>query len=371
MRQNLSSLKSVGLVLSTTVGAGIFALPYIFKEAGWVTGFFYLLIFSFVVAAAHFIYFKVLAKLETQDRLLGLVKKYFGAGAFGAAFFSIIGGLVLSLVVYLILGSHFFRLIFPSLGIWTGAIIFWVLSSIPLFFKPKRFLLTELLGGVALVGLIVFLFLSAWPGEGNLSPKVFDFKNILWPFGAILFSLAGWTAVEPIFERAKKLKEGVRGKFRDFAIGAFGSALIYLLFVLLIFVSAKEITPDAISGLGNWERTKIAILGIFGLFAIWTSYLPIATEIKNLIEKDLKWKKSLGEGAVIAAPILLLAAGLNDFLEVVGLVGGVFLALQYLFIVLIGQRVLRFKFWGGLLTTVLSVIFGAAAVYEVYYFVIR
>ena len=366
-----NSLKSIGLVLSTTVGAGIFALPYVFKEAGWVTGFFYLFIFSFLVAAAHFIYFRVLDKLETKERLLGLVRRYLGRGSFELAFFAVIGGLVLSLVAYLILGSHFLKLVFPGMGEWMGVIIFWILGSVPLFFKKKRFLLTELLGGLVLVGSIAFIFWSVWPINGSLSAKVFDLENLFLPFGVVLFSLAGWTAVEPIFESRKRSGAGLKHGFRDFSAGALLSALIYLIFVLAIFASAEEIAPDTVSGLGNWERWKLMVLGIFGLFALWTSYLPIATEVKNLMEKDLKWKKSWGETLVIAAPILLVAVGLNNFLSVVGLVGGVFLALQYLFIVMMGQRVLKLGFWGMALTVVLDVVFAAAAVYEIYYFVIR
>lgn len=371
MNKISSSVKAIGLVLSTTVGAGIFALPFVFYKAGWVTGFFYLVVGSLLVAAAHFIYLKVLYKLETKERLLGLTRRYLGQSGFSLAFLSVVGGLVLSLVAYLILGGHFMKLVFPSVGEWTGTIIFWVLGSLPLFLNPKRFLTVELLGGVALVGLILFMFVSGWPIEAGVTVKTFDWDNLFLPFGVTLFALAGWTAVEPVFESRKKSGEGLRGGFRNFSIGAFGSALVYLIFVLTILASAKEITGDAVSGLVGWEKWKLATLGIFGLFATWTSYLPIATEVKNLAEKDLKWKKYLSEGVVIGLPVLLVAAGLNNFLGVVGLVGGVFLALQYLFIVLVGQRVLKLKSWGLALTVILSLVFGAAAVYEVYYFVIK
>ncbi|MEK7137871.1 MAG: aromatic amino acid transport family protein [Patescibacteria group bacterium] len=360
-----NSLKSIGLVVSATVGAGIFALPYVFYRVGWATSFFYLIGLSFLVASAHFIYWRVLKKLETKERLLGLVRRYLGRGSFELAFFAIIGGLILSLVAYLILGSHFLSLVFPSLGMWTGVIIFWVLSSLPLFLNPRRFVTAELLGGVAVIGLVAFIFSSAWPIDGALSLKAFDYKNLILPFGVILFALAGWTAVEPIFESEKKSGGENRGRFRDFSVGALGSALLYLMFVLAIFASAEKIAPDTISGLGNWERWKLALLGIFGLFALWTSYLPIATEVKNLVEKDLKWKKSWGEALVIGAPIFLVAAGLNNFLSVVGLVGGVFLALQYLFIVMVGQKVLKFGFWGTVLAVGLDVVFASAAVYQV------
>lgn len=366
-----SSLKTIGFTLATTVGAGIFALPYIFQQAGWATGFFYLLIFSFLVAAAHFIYLRVLNKTEAKDRLLGFAKKHLGRGGFGLAFFAVVGGLILSLVAYLILGSHFLKLIFPGMGEWVGVIVFWVLGSAPLSFKPKRFLLVELLGGLALAGLIIFILLSVWPVEVSLSAKVFDPGNLFLPFGVVLFSLAGWTAVEPVFESRKKSGDVLRHGFRDFSIGALLSSLIYLVFVLVIFSSAEELTPDTVSGLGNWARWRMVVLGAFGLFTLWTSYLPIATEVKNLFERDLKWRKAVGEGVVIALPILLVAAGLNNFLGVVGLVGGVFLALQYLLIVAVGQKILKFGFWGMLLAIILDVVFAAAAVYEIYHFVVK
>ena len=98
---------SAGILAATTLGAGIFALPYIFKESGWLTGLFYLAALSGIVIFTHFLYWQTFAKVGEKKRLLGLTEKYLGNAAGLFAFVVIVAGLILTLVVYLILASHF------------------------------------------------------------------------------------------------------------------------------------------------------------------------------------------------------------------------------------------------------------------------
>lgn len=88
-----SFVKEAGLAAAATIGAGVFALPYVFLAAGWFTGLFYLLIFSAIVVSAHALYFRVLEKVKERNRLLGLSRGYLGRLGFGVGLFVILGGL--------------------------------------------------------------------------------------------------------------------------------------------------------------------------------------------------------------------------------------------------------------------------------------
>ncbi len=372
MKKN-SFLSEIGLIFSTTLGAGFFALPFVFLKAGWVLGLIYLLFFSVLITAVHVLYFRVLTETSNGKRLLGLIKEKLGRRSFGVAIFTVLGGLTLALTAYLILGSRFLELIFPSLGFGWALIIFWILGSAPLFLSLKKIIGVELLGGLMMVGIIVYVFLSEWPLEAIRSIPVLSLENIFLPFGVILFSLAGWTAIEPIYENYRGRSTGISFKNRifQFGLGTFASALVYLFFVLAILSGAKEVTPDTVSGLGNWPDLKIKILGALGILALLTSYWPIAREIENLTVKDLKWKKTLSWMLVIFVPLFLVVLGFRNFLTAVSLVGGVFLATQYFFLVRLGIKTLRvqgFKKFGLYLA---GLIFVLGAIYEIYYFILK
>ena len=369
MTERGSTIRSIGLISATTIGAGIFALPYVFFKAGWLTAVFYLVILGTLMVVVHLLYWRVLKVTEGRERLLGLTRNYLGRKGFALAIFSVIGGLLLALVAYLVLAGQFGKMIAPELGKGATILVFWALSSLPLILRGRRFVKLELAGGIFMGLAILLIFFSAWPFETLVLPETWNTENIFLPFGIILFSLAGWTAVEPVFDSQNQmdLKQGKR----VFTGGTVLVVLIYMIFIISVFSLTSEITPNTISGLSDWPRIKLAILGFFGLFALWTSYLPIGLEIRSLVERDLKWPKFLSLGLILAVPPALVALGLNDFLEVIGLVGGIFLALQYVLIILIAKKTLAPNRGTRALLNFMVLVFGLGAIYEIYYFIIR
>lgn len=364
-------LWEAGLLAATTIGAGVFALPYIFNESGWLTSILYIGLISSLIFSVHLLYWRVLQGAGHGNKLLGLIKKYFGKAGFYSAFLIIIGGLTLTLVAYLVLAREFIVLIFPSAGI-REFILFWLVSSFPLILSLKRLISLELLGAVLMGGIILFIFFTTSTHGVLERVPAFNFKNILFPFSPIIFALAAWTAIEPIYEFRKRSKfQSARPPAFTLLAGTFFAAILYVIFAFAILGSTEKITPDTISGLGSWPAWKLSILGALGLFAIWTSYVPIGLEIKNSLEESFKWSKNWSFSLVLFLPIALLLLGLNNFLAIVSLVGGVFLGLQHWFIVSLGRRVLNLPRGGKIFLNFLAIVFVLAAVYEIYQFVLK
>lgn len=361
--------RKIGVVVATTVGAGMFALPYVFKEVGWQVGALSLLLTGCLITCAHHLYWRTLGEVGERKRLLGLAKLHFGKAGFYPAFFVLGGGLLFALVVYLILGGEFLAIIFPSLSRPAGVLVFWIAASLPLLFGLRRLTALELVGALAMAGIIVWVFVQGWPphfwGNNGGGPSSF-----LFAFGPILFALAGWTAVEPVYDAGKD-GGGRASPLLIFAGGTLVSAALYLLFVSGVFGLTSNVTTDGLSGLSGRGAGFLAALGTLGLFAIWTSYVPISLEIKNALEKDLKWRPGPVLAAIFLIPPLLIVAGVRSFFDAVSVAGGVFLGLQYVLIVLVGIRVLRARGWSALLYALLGGAFLLGAVYELYYFVIR
>lgn len=357
------------MVAATAVGAGLFSLPYVFSKAGWFLGTAYLLAVAAIFSFTHSVYYRVLDADKGNRRLLGISGKYFGFWGHLFGLTAIIGGLVLALVIYLILAGEFSELLRPgskNLGIF----LFWLAGSLPIVLGLRRILFSELLGALTMIFIIGLVFWGVFGGSLPEMPSV-NWREALLPFGPVLFSLAAWTVVEPVFDYAKRTGQKPKESLRAMTLGIYLAAFLYLLFVIGILGTATLIAPDTISGLNAWPEWKLTLLIILGFFAIWTSYIPIGLEIKNSLAHDLGVSRILAAAAVFLMPPLLLLLGFGNFFKVLGLAGGVFLGLEYLLILMAGKRVLALGPGQKFLINFLMLVFALGAVYEIYYFIVN
>src|SRR5882724_8141446 len=172
---------------ATTVGAGLFGLPFVIMRAGWAIGIAYLASVSAVIIFAHTLYLKTLQAVGERKRLVGLTKELFGPVSGALAFVNVVGGLMLALVAYLVLAGQLVELLFPGMWLW-GVIGFWFLASIPILFSLRRLAAAELVGGIMIAGVILIIFFSAW----GVSVRAVPTANLTYtflPFGIILFAL--------------------------------------------------------------------------------------------------------------------------------------------------------------------------------------
>lgn len=359
---------SAGLLVATTLGVGVFSLPYIFSKAGWGIGLLYLVVLAGVVIWSHSLYSRILDLDQGTGHLLGLARRHLGRGGYALAFVAILAGLVLALVAYLVIGAQFTRFTFPALTPGLALFVFWLFCVFPLVMGLRWLVGLEFFGALLMGAIILFVFVSGAPLALFARAPVVDLEHIFLPFGAILFSLAGWTAVEPMHEYERK--SGLRGKLLlSLTLGTGAATLLSALFVLGIVGSVGTVTEDTVSGLAAWPLWKQGLLSLFGLFAIWTSYVPIGLEIKNSLTESALLR---GAGFFLAVflPLALVLSGFDSFLRVIGLAGGAFLSVQYLLIFMLGKKLLplaRGARWG---VNAVMFLFLLAAMYEVYYFVI-
>ncbi len=371
MRRLENVLSIGGIMIAATLGAGIFGLPYVFYASGWAISLGYLVFFSAGIAYAHDLYWRTLEKTEEKHRLVGLVRQHLGKSMFHVGVCAILGGLTLALVAYLILGSGFLVRLFPSLSYPYAVSIFWLFCAAPFFLNFRRLVRMELVGTICK---IAFIFLIGWFAVQSTEillfsePAAFDF---FLPFGPILFALAGWTAIEPIYEWAHKRKASLVETRVGLASGTIAVGIFYIIFVTAIFLIAPEITPDTISGLLTISPLATLLLAGFGIFALWTSYVPVGLEIEKSLSHELGWSPHASSLFVLCAPLFLVFIGFNDFLRVVSLVGGIFLSMEYMLLLSVARRVLQLRNPQRIILDALIAIFTLGAVYEIYYFVLH
>ncbi len=359
--------KIAAIVAAATIGSGMFALPYVIASAGWLLSIFYFAIFIVLLSVAHIVYLKTLASVGEKERLLGLSRKYFGIPGFWIGFIAIVLGLLLSFTAYLIIGPQFVSLLFPTMPPSIALALFWCFISAPIFLRNNNVTHLEELGIFCTSCVIFFIFASGHPLSALANIPPVDVHYFFLPLGAILFSLAGWTSVESVYDVAKEIKNNTI-VFAAFIAGTAFSAFLYFLFSVGIFGSVPQITVNVLSGLGHWPFWKKDIVAIIGLFAVLTASMPLTRELCNAFEKDLQWRPSYARFTIIGVPLLIILSGFNNFLMVVSIIGGLFLSTQYLLIISIGSRALALSRTQRLFLSMTAAVFIFAAAYSVYSF---
>lgn len=335
------------LLAGTIIGAGIFALPYVFEKAGILTGLFYLAVFSCVFTLVHLMYADIIVRTPENKRLPGYAKIYLGAvGEWTAVLMTIVGAIFV-LLVYLILSISFFNLIFPSAGLADRykLLIFWFFGSLAIFFGINRLAISEFLItiGIGAIIMVVFGFGVPWLGEIT-EISLFNFNDFFIPYGAVLFSLGGVVAVPATLGYFRNNNDSRLKAKNPIILGSVLPAFVYLIFVFGIFALSETVSQDSISGLSKGIPSVILILlGVLGLASLWSSYIVIGRNVKKSLEHDLGVGAVLAGAAVSVLPLLMYFSGFQNFLRLVGFVGGVFGGLEGLLIVLVWLKARRIE----------------------------
>lgn len=355
---------AAGTIAGTTLGAGVFALPYLAAVAGLVPTAFYLIGLSAVVIYAHTLYWRVLRDEPPDTHLLELARRHLGPLAARGAYLATMLGLALSVTAYLVLGTTFVTSL-TGMPHAYATLLFWVVCSLPLAFRLKRFVGIELVATAAMCLLFLVLVFTL-PIRLDAFPLV-SWNSWLLPFGPLLFALAGWTAVEPAIGVVRR-ERGHR--IPSLALGTVSVAALYLLFALAFGSAGRPVTSDTLSGVLHLPSWQVGMLLVAGLLAILTSYLPMNLELKNALRRGLHWRRSFAFTVALFLPYILVLAGFNSFLAGIELVGGVFLAAQYVVLLQVSRKALRLRGGHLLAVNLVSAVFALAAVLHVLGFVV-
>lgn len=335
--KNYQMLCAVAVLIGTIVGAGAFGLPFVMAQAGWSLGLFYLIILTGVVILIHLVYGEIVLRTGQDHRLVGYAAKYLGPRAkiftTLVAFVEYYG----SLLAYIILGGEFLRIIFSrflggSPDAWV--LVFFILAAAAVGSGLKFVSGSELLMTLALVGAVGLLAIKSWPLVDAQNFVGINWSNWLLPYGVILFALSGSVAVPEMRQilkgQEKKLKNAI-------LLGTLISAIIYLFFAwAVVGVSGAQTSEDAILGLvpylGRWV---VQIGAIFGVLAVFTSFIVLGLNLKNTYKRDY----GLGNGwsflLTCAVPVIAYWLGIKSFILVIGFVGAVAAGLDGIITVLI------------------------------------
>jgi len=364
----------VAVLVGSTIGVGFYGIAFSFEKAGLAAG----LLFFFGVAGLTLIINLLMGEitLRTHQRhqLVGYVDKYLGVWAKHVNIFifwvSIYGALI---GVIIVSGDFLSNILSPYLNFSPAmfSTLFMVVASILVLAGLRT--ISKFDFAVMLVVIAIILGVGI-AGFSHIDLKNYSFAfTDFWflPFGVILFSLN--TTGIPLMREV--LTGSERQLKKAIAWGTLISAGVFLFFALVVLgISGDATSPEAISGLFGFIGPRVVLIGsIVGFITSSTIFLNIATSLKESLQEDFKIRRRWTWILAMLPPYLLFLLGVRNFIDIIGLVGGVAISIHMILLVLTyvkakrnGERIpeysIRLPNWSLYL---IMLIFASAAVYTI------
>jgi len=324
-------------LVGTTIGAGIFSLPYVFAKAGFFVGLIEFIVLVFIVLLVQQILGEITLRTKGHKRLIGLASNYLGRPWGTLVMASVLLGGMGVLLIYIIFGGKFLSLITGQDVFWSSIafFIFWFLAVLA---RPKTFGKTEFYISSLVIFIIILISLFNFRYINFNNFRGFDIKNLLLPYGAILFAMTGYTVIpkmEDLLGAEKhKLKKAIK-------YGTLIPAIVYLAFIFVILgVSGGLTSSDAIFGFSRALNSNfILFLGsVLGLLAVAGAALSYGVYFKETLWYDLKLNKKLAWALTGLIPLSLFLLGARDVIPVISIVGALFFGFQAVIILMIHKK---------------------------------
>jgi tyrosine-specific transport protein len=318
---------AIATLVGTVIGVGIFGVPYAMSQVGLAIAILYVVVLGSIQILQSLFYAEAAMAVEEKIRLVGLARKFLGKKAGHLAAAAAVLGFWGGLIAYILVGGTFLHvLLSPFIGgelfhyqaVWGiigAAIIYFGLG----FVEKIDFISTVLLG----VALLLIVGFAAPHVRLDSFMAYIPNADLFLPYGVILFSLSGLSAIPEMEDVMKGKHKGFR---KAIIIGMLIAISLTVLFGLAVYgVSGSGTTEDAISGLqmiiGGWISSFAAM---FGFLAVATSYFVIGLNLRSTFEYDYKMHVVPAWLLAVGVPLAVVLLGAKDFITIVGFSGAVF-----------------------------------------------
>jgi amino acid permease len=326
------------VMVGSCIGAGVLGIPYVAAQAGLLATLLYILLVGGMIYLVNLYLGEVVLRTKGDHQLIGYTEKYLGRKARHVMEFAVIFGVYAAIIAYMVGMGQSLSQIFTGtidnyiyFGVGVG-----ILMSTLLRGGMKSLKKFEKIGVFIILGLlmvIVGLFSSKIVIE-NLT--LFNWTNIMLPFGVVLFALMSFHSVPEIKIIMKRNEHRFKKVLKT---GTIVSMSFYILFTFVVVGFKGMETPQvATLALG----TIFVFLGIFTMF---TSYLASGNALRESFQFDERMKKNTAWALASFVPIgLFLLTQLTDFfsftklLSIGGVVSGGTIAVMVLLMVKRAKR---------------------------------
>jgi len=354
-----SFLHATAILIGTIIGVGVFGVPYVAAQSGFIIALIYLIGLGIIAILVHLFYGEIILKTKSRHRLVGYAEKYLGQWGRRIATISSILGRYGALLAYIIVSGQFLKALFGNSS-FNWSLIFFAFGALLVFLGLKIIAKVELFMVLLLFFAIIIIFIFGAPKIDFNNLLSLDSSNLFLPYGVILFALGGLTAIPEMAELVKskkRLKSAI-------ALGTLIPVILFIIFMLVVVgVTGINTTPEALIGLQQILGPKVMLIGlIFGVLALITSFLTIGLNIKKIFWYDFKINKHLAWALACFVPLVAFLAGMRNFIDVISIVGAVLGGLSGIIICLIYSKITKTK----LLPGIVMLIFSLGIIYEIW-----
>ena len=333
----LAFFEAIATLTGTIIGAGVLGIPYVAAKSGFLTAALDLFILTAAVVILYLYVGEVVLRTKKQHQLTGYAEKYLGKWGKRLFMLTMIFGIYGALIAYMIgeggALNAIFNGVFSNL---TFSLIFFGIGASIIFIGLRAIKESELLMSNIVIGIIILICILAFSSVNFENLIKFELTEIFFPYGVILFALAGAVAIPEMKEELKDLRQLKRA----IIIGAMIPPALYLFFALVVVgVTGINTTEVASIGLGNLMGEYMVIFGnLFAIFAMATSFLTLGLALKEMYNYDYGVNKHLAWLLTIVPPLVMFLLFKKGFVEVIGVTGGIAMGLEGILIALMFQK---------------------------------
>jgi len=324
----VSFYEAVATLVGCTIGAGILGIPYVFAKAGVVTGIIVLAVIASIMLYLNLGFGEVVLRTKKKYQVTGYAEKYLGKKAKLIMMVSALIIFYLIMAAYILAAGKVFAQLLGISEIF-GSIIFFLIFAVTLSFGLKFIEESELGASLVILILIIFLIILLAPKMSITNINVFSAKNLLVPYGILMFAFYGLAAIPEMGEELEKNKKNLK---KAILTGTISIGVIYALFAIAaVGVMGMGTTEVAVLGLTMVIGPAIFLIGgLFALFALFTSALPISLATKEIFNYDLNVSNKISFLLATLIPLGLFFAikEFASFSIILNIVGAIFCTIQ-------------------------------------------
>jgi tyrosine-specific transport protein len=336
---NKPSLRAMAILVGTTIGAGIYGIPYAVAKVGFLPGLIYLFVLAGIILILNLLYGEVILRTEGHHQLTGYGRIYLGRCGFALATSGLFISLYGALLAYLIKIGEFGSLILNFPHPTALSLIFFLLALVAIHFGLKTVSVIDLilvglvLASVSTMGLLGLRQIS-W---ANLNQINLGLNTLFLPYGVILFALTGSTAIPEM----KEVLQKEPGRLKKAIItGTLIPLFVYIFFAFVVVgICGLKTSDDAISGLTAYLPGWIVYLGAgLAILTMTTSFLSIGLVLKEAWYRDFKQKRLIALALALFPSLIFFLIGAKNFISILEVTGALTGGLTGILIILLHQR---------------------------------
>ncbi len=330
MRKKLPLFEAIAVIIGTIIGAGVIGIPFVFAQAGFLTGIVVLLVLNAALIIMRLMVGEVVLRTSSPHQLTGYTEHYLGWWLKQAQALVLVTGILGTLLAYMVAQGDILYALFPFTIPWwpegVSPAMFWSLLFYVLFgglFVKGLDTVKRVELVVSLLIFVVVIVISIFSmSEVSASHLVsWDPSRFFLPFGVVLFASAGMVSVPEAREALRKQgRESLM--FKAILWGGLIPPLLYLIFAFLVVgVAGSGTDPVATVSLSELGQHVLIAVNIFAFFAVGTSFLTLAIGVKEILKFDYTIPSRWASTFILAVPLVGFFFGLRDFIEIISIVG--------------------------------------------------